>query len=117
VSAARWRNWSRLVACTPAVVERPADVAGVVRAVREAAAAGRPLRVAGSGHSFTPLVESSGTLLSLDRLSGLVDLDRERTRATAWAGTSLRHLGALLESYGLAMENLGESTARLSREP
>ena len=30
-----------------------------------------PVRIAGTGHSFTPLVKNDGTILSLDRFEGL----------------------------------------------
>jgi FAD-linked oxidoreductase len=104
----RWRNWSGRVECAPAAFHRPADAAGVVEAVRESASAGRKLRVAGSGHSFSPLVATSGTLLSLERLSGLEDVDVDATRATVRAGTTLHALGETLDGHGLAMENLGD---------
>lgn len=108
MSAQRWRNWCGLVECAPASIERPADVDAVARLVRESASAGRKLRVAGSGHSFTPLVATPGTLLHLDRLSGLLDVDRAKARAAVWAGTSLHDLGGILDGHGLAMENLGD---------
>lgn len=108
MSDLRWRNWCGLVECAPASVERPGDVDAVARLVRECAAAGRKLRVAGSGHSFTPLVATPGTLLLLDRLSGLLDVDRAKARATVRGGTTLRDLGKILDGLGLAMENLGD---------
>ena len=51
--SAGWRNWAGNQRCTPAVLARPRDVAEVAAAVKEAAPAGRTVRMAGSGHSFT----------------------------------------------------------------
>ena len=58
-----WRNWGRNVSATPARVEHVGSVQGIADAVGRAAAAGLRVRVAGSGHSFTPLVATDGLLL------------------------------------------------------
>lgn len=98
--------------CTPAELVRPRGEAEVVQAVRRAVAAGRKLRVAGSGHSYSPLVATDGTLLSLERLSGVESVDAGRSEVTVWAGTRLRDLGDPLWKRGFAMENLGDTHAQ-----
>lgn len=103
-----WRNWSGAVGFTPASVRRPDSLEALQAVVHENAAAGRTLRVAGSGHSFVPLVQTDDTLLSLDRLSGVESLDPQTGRATILAGTQLRPLGAMLEARGFSMANLGD---------
>ncbi len=103
-----WTNWAGSIRCTPWEIARPGDEAEVAQAVGRAAEAGVGVRVAGSGHSFTPLVATDGLLLDLDGLTGLVHADRSHTRARARAGTKLHDLGELLFAEGLAMENLGD---------
>jgi FAD-linked oxidoreductase len=93
----------------PAVIVRPGSEDEVAVAIRRAAAAGHNVRVAGSGHSYTEIVSTSGTLLSLDRMRGIASLDAERSEATVWAGSRLRSLGAPLWEQGFAMENLGDT--------
>ncbi|MBF5045828.1 FAD-binding protein [Aggregicoccus sp. 17bor-14] len=105
---APWRNWSGSVVAHPAEVHRPDSLEALQQVVRGAAARGLCVRVAGSGHSFTPLVATDAVLLSLERLTGLERVDRERCEATVWAGTPLHVLGRLLAAEGLAMENLGD---------
>lgn len=105
---ARWTNFSGRVACQPERFSQPASEADLCAAVREAAAAGRELRVAGTGHSFTPLCATRGTLVSLDDWQGVVSVDRARRRATVRAGTKLHALGEPLLAAGLAMANLGD---------
>src|SRR3954471_12168985 len=103
--AQAWRNWSGSVECAPvqiAVPEGEAALAG------PPARADAPIRVAGAGHSFTPLCETDGTLVSLDRLSGIVASDRDAGTATIWAGTRLHDLGAPLLAAGQALENMGD---------
>jgi len=76
--------------------------------VREAASQGRVLRVVGTGHSFTPLVESDGLVVSLDRFAGIDSIDAASQEARIRGGTKLHALGAPLREAGLAMRNLGD---------
>jgi FAD-linked oxidoreductase len=64
--------------------------------------------VAGSGHSFTPLVATDGLLLHVDRLSGVLAIDRDRLRVRVLAGTPLHVLNPALQSLGMALPNLGD---------
>jgi FAD-linked oxidoreductase len=110
VSARRFRNWSGLVECTPANWLHARDLGAVVRAVRGAGSG--PLRVAGSGHSFSDLVKTDGTLLQLDPAAAVLDVDPVAREASVWAGATLRQLGPALAAHGLAMENLGDIDAQ-----
>jgi FAD-linked oxidoreductase len=101
-----YRNWSGLVRFTPAAHAEPSDLAELGALLRAAAAAGQNVRVRGSGHSFVPLVETDGVLVSLDRLAGVED-SGERG-ASIWGGTKLDALGRALSARGLAMLNLGD---------
>jgi FAD-linked oxidoreductase len=103
-----WRNWSRTVHVRPQRVERPADAAAVVRAVQAAIARGLRIKAVGAGHSFTAIAAAPGVLLDLDELSGVVDVDRERSRVRVLAGTRLHRMPRLLAPFGLAMANLGD---------
>jgi FAD/FMN-containing dehydrogenase len=101
-----WANFSGRVTCKPARFARPRDESELVAAVR--AADGRGLRVAGTGHSFTPLCACDGTLVSLDDFQGVTAIDRARRQATVRAGTKLHALGEPLLAAGLAMANMGD---------
>jgi FAD-linked oxidoreductase len=103
-----WHNWSNSVRCAPATYVQPRSLATIVDAVEQARAARRGLRVVGAGHSFTPLVATAGTLLSLDNYTGLVKVDHEGLRVRVRAGTRIGALSELLASHGLAMENMGD---------
>ncbi len=103
-----WSNWSGSVRFRPADLRYPSSEADVAALVNDAAASGRKVRVVGAGHSFTPLIETDGHLVSLDRMSGLISTDRAAREATAWAGTRLFDLGRLLHAEGLGQENLGD---------
>jgi FAD/FMN-containing dehydrogenase len=103
-----WANFSGRVAFTPALHVRPKSEAELCAAVRDAARAGRGVRVAGSGHSFTPLVETGGTLLSLDDWQGIESIDAGRRQAVIRAGTILHELGEPLLAQGLALRTMGD---------
>ena len=104
----RWDNWAGSLHCDAARIARPKSEAEVQEAVREAARGGHGVRVAGSGHSFQPLVATDGLLLSLDGLAGVLEADAEGGRARIAAGTKLHEIGEPLHAEGLAMQNLGD---------
>src|SRR5688572_3815058 len=103
--AETWRNWSGSVVCTPKCIVAPRDESALAAIVAEAPT---PVRIAGAGHSFTPLCETGGTLVSLDALSGIVEADAQAGTATIWAGTRLHDLGEPLLAAGLGLENMGD---------
>jgi FAD-linked oxidoreductase len=98
-----WRNWSGAQSAYPAERAGPASEAEVLKVVTEAPA---PVRAVGAGHSFTALVPTDGTLLTLDGLAGVISHDAATNRATVWAGTRLGELGPALAGLGQCMPNL-----------
>ncbi|MCK2217571.1 FAD-binding protein [Actinomadura sp. ATCC 31491] len=101
-------NWARNQTCSPAEVRAPASVADVVRAVRDAAASGRRLRMAGTGHSFTGVALTDGIMLRPGALTGVAAWAEDQV--TVRAGTPLRVLNELLHERGLALANMGDIT-------
>lgn len=100
-----WSNWSGSVTATPASLETPATVEALRSVIQTSPG---PLRVRGAGHSFTPLVATSGTIISLDRLAGLKSHVPEKNQATFAAGTRLGDLTTALEGIGQALANMGD---------
>ena len=84
----RWSNWSGLQSCEPANIIVPESVEALSNALPTVAT---PIRPVGAGHSFTPLVPTTGTIVSLDRLHK-VELDSEfvATSISDTADESLR---------------------------
>jgi FAD/FMN-containing dehydrogenases len=101
-------NWSGSVRFIPRSQVWPASDEAVSVYVRDAAARSRKIRVAGSGHSSSPLVETPDILMSMRDHHGLIDYDLSRSQATVGAGTVLHDLGPILHDIGLSMENLGD---------
>jgi L-gulonolactone oxidase len=107
-----WRNWSGDQRCEPAAIERPAAVAEVVGAIQRARTAGRCVRMAGSGHSFTGAALTDGTLVSLERMGALLDADPAAGLVRVQAGMSIRALNEALARLGVALPNLGDIDAQ-----
>jgi L-gulonolactone oxidase len=106
--AGSWRNWAGDQACTPFERLRPGSRDELAEAVARAAAAGRKISVAASGHSFTETAMTDGTMIDAGRLSGVIDVDRGSGLVKVGAGTVLAALNEQLHGLGLAMENLGD---------
>src|SRR5215212_7511676 len=105
---ATWSNWSGSVTTSPVAIRYPTSLDEIVAIVRECRERGYGLRVAGAGHSFTPLAWTDGVLISLDRFTGLEHVDQAAAQATVRAGTQIKALGELLFAHGLGQANLGD---------
>ena len=101
----RWSNWSGGVTCKPRKVVSPKDEVELAAAIRQADG---PVRTPGTGHSFTPLNASDGTLIDLAAFTGLKAADTERQTATLSAATPLWQAGPLLYARGLGLKNMGD---------
>lgn len=104
----RWENWSGSVVCDPQVIEAPSTQDEIIEIVKRATEAGKNIRVVGSGHSFTPLVQTNEILMTLDNYQGLLHVDKEAAQVTIKAGTKIKRLSEILFEHGLAQENLGD---------
>ncbi|TGQ73309.1 MAG: FAD-binding protein [Mesorhizobium sp.] len=100
-----WSNWSGFVQAAPRLMASPADAGELGDLVRNAPG---PVRVAGAGHSFTPLVASQGTIVSLEKIEGLVSHDAANSRARVRAGTRLGALMHILQGIGQGLPNMGD---------
>jgi FAD-linked oxidoreductase len=98
-----WRNWSGSQECVPKVRSAPGSLQELQELVASASGTVRPV---GAGHSFSALVPTDDTIVSLSRLSGLVSHDAQRLQATLWAGSRLVDVGQPLEDVGQALLNM-----------
>src|SRR5450755_3366709 len=101
---AHWRNWSGSVVASPERIASPRTEAELGDLV----AAATRVRVAGTGHSFMPLCETDGLLLSLADLEGALEIAADRQSAWAPAGWSIGRLTQALWDRGLSLANQGD---------
>lgn len=105
IVAGKWTNWSGRVVAKPRSVIAPRDEVELAAAIRSAVG---PVRVAGSGHSFTPLCVTDGTLVDLAGFCGLKFVDPVASTATIFGGTPLWASGPALHAKGVALVNMGD---------
>jgi len=101
---ARWRNWSGSVTAAPAELARPRTMAELCALVARAERA----RVAGTGHSFMPLCETDGVLVSLTDMEGELEVAPDRRSVWTPAGWSISRLTRALWDQGLSLANQGD---------
>ncbi len=93
---------------TPGQIIEPESEEQVCELVRKATSEGKKVRVAGAGHSSSPLVRTNDYLVSLKYFRGVEDPDLENHRATVPTGMTVKEAGKDLFRYGLAMHNTGD---------
>jgi L-gulono-1,4-lactone dehydrogenase len=107
-TAAVWRNWAGNETARPARVATPRSAQEVADQVRRAGADGLTVRMAGTGHSFTPAAATDGVLLRPGGLTGVRSVDPEAGLVTVEAGCPLQALNAHLLARGLSLANMGD---------
>jgi len=109
---AKWTNWVGNQSCLPAEHAAPASEDEVAVLVADAARRGLPVRVAGAGHSFTPVVTTDGLLLDVRSLPGIRSIDPERRRVVVGPATTIGEFGEPLWAAGLSLVNQGDIVAQ-----
>ena len=104
----KWTNWSGSVKSEPIAILYPSSEDEIMDIEKNAIVSNQKIRMVGSGHSFSKILETKQVLVSLDKMQGIISHDFESQTATVWAGTKLKKLGDLLFDIGLAQENMGD---------
>jgi FAD-linked oxidoreductase len=102
----KWSNWSGNISFKPRTVIAPKDEVDLAASVRMAE--GR-VRFPGSGHSFSPVDQTDGTLIDLSAFGGLKGFDPDREVASIGGAQPLWGLGSLLHPLGYALDNMGDT--------
>ncbi len=97
-----WRNWSGAQSCIPAQRAAPADEGELAELIRNCTTEIRPV---GSGHSFSALVPTDGSIVSLARISGMIGHDEKSLQAEFYGGTPMSQMGQALKAVGQALPN------------
>jgi FAD/FMN-containing dehydrogenase len=106
-----FRNWAGRYSYRPAKFVQPESEEEIVKLVKSSGS----LRVFGSGHSFNRGVMVDGTLLSLDKYSGLIWKDLEKKQVAVKGGTRVRDVVKALSEDGLAFAALPSHDAQSSQ--
>ncbi len=103
-----WSNWSGSLRFQASQIARPESEEDLVALVRRARERGRRLRPVGSSHSSTPIFKTDDILVSMDKMSGVIQTNTDRNEAVVAPGTVLKEMNDVLHEAGLSPVNLGD---------
>lgn len=106
--AVQWRNWAGDQTCFPASVSRPHSVTELSASILRARERGEKVRAVGSGHSFSDVSKTDGTMVRLDDLDRFLDVDAASGLVKVEGGMTIHELSKRVAEHGLALENLGD---------
>ena len=95
------RNWGDTIECIPKKIIKPSSVSEIQEIVTN----NSKIRVVGGGHSFSPLVCTEYTLISMEKMNKI--LQRTDNTVTCEAGSSLKHLITRLLEYDKIIHGFG----------
>ena len=107
-TSTRWTNWVGNQSFTPHEIVDADSEADVQHWVSHAAEQSIGARTVGTGHSFTPIVETNGLLINTEPMRGVVNIDSAKRTATALPKTTIGDFGEPLWAHGLALANQGD---------
>ena len=98
-------NWAGNVVWRADAVASPESLEELVELVSAASGAGE-IRCVGRSHSFTPVCDTDGLLLSLARMQDILEFDDETGKLTVEGGTTYTVINSFLKDEQWAVQNL-----------
>jgi FAD/FMN-containing dehydrogenase len=98
-----WRNWSGNQPSTPnerLIPKSTEELSSMIQDTKQ------HIRLVGAGHSFSPLVPTNETQMSLAYFSGITNIDKEKKQFDVAGNTFLASVGEQLWQNGLSLENI-----------
>ena len=108
VTGQPWRNWAGNIEATPAYTVSATTDEEVADAVKFARAEGLPVRVVGTGHSWTGLGATDGVQINVRNLNKFAVSDRGRKLVTVGAGITIWEVCEALWDEGFSLKNQGD---------
>ena len=105
-----WSNWAGNQSVDNVSLFKPRTEEEIQRVVQFAIANKLRVKAVGSGHSFTAIALSRDVLLDLSDYDAVIAIDNLANTVTVQAGIQLSKMNLILQSNGLAMQNLGDIT-------
>lgn len=100
-------NWGGNHTCRPLAMHAPTSEDEIAAILDQARTTRTQVKVVGSGHSWSEAACTSGHHIRLDRMSRVLEIDRQAGHVTVEAGIRLEDLNEHLAREGLALSNLG----------
>jgi len=104
----QWQNWSGRHQASVEGLKFIRSEADAIALVRQCASNGTSIRVAGAGHSHSPIALNDQVIADSSGLAGVISVDSSTQQAWIRAGTPIYSLGGQLHEHGLALKNQGD---------
>lgn len=92
-TTATWHNWSGVEKAQPRAIVQPTSEAELIQIIDRAGASAERVKAVGAGHSFMSAAVTDGTLVNLDKMGGLIRVDKDAMTARLRAGTGMGFTG------------------------
>ncbi|MEP7326869.1 MAG: SDR family NAD(P)-dependent oxidoreductase [Gemmatimonadota bacterium] len=106
-SGAMITNYARTWRAFGPGIDQPADVTELAALVRQAAGAGRNVRLVGARHSYNDCFFSHSSMISLGKLNRNLGLSGDRRTITCEAGVTIGEICTYLDQQGYALRFCG----------
>jgi FAD/FMN-containing dehydrogenase len=101
-----WSNWARNQICQVDTLLKPETKQDLIDIIQKNfRSSQKTIKVAGSGHSWSPLVCNNDTLISVKRLQKIINVDKKAGTITVEAGALLKDINEKLDMHDLALAN------------
>ena len=98
-----WYNWSRNQSCEHNKLLVPKDTDELASMIKQSK---QNIRLVGSGHSFSALVPTNESLMTLAYFTGISSIDKQLQQFDVKANTTLAGVGDELWKNGLSLTNM-----------
>lgn len=102
-----WSNWSGNQIYRVNQLVEPQHEDEICAVIRASKKSNKIVRAVGASHSFNDFW-TDDTIVSLERMKGIVDADIEKCELTLRSGTRLFEIGSPAWNHGLSMTNMGD---------
>lgn len=102
------KNWGKTFEYTPNVVYYPDTEEELINILQSCHKEQKKIRPMGSRYSYTPLICSNEAALSLDKFSGIEEINYDEMIVTVRGGTKIADLERELFANNLSLYNLGD---------
>ena len=111
-SGVQWTNWGKNQTFSPTRICKPRSEDEAIELMMRDILDGHPLRVVGGSHSFSPIVETAGSLFDLSGTERIFSVDPEALEAVVAGGSRLSSVGEPLWQAGVSIANQGDIDAQ-----
>jgi L-gulonolactone oxidase len=102
-----FKNWAEIYSCVPQFYHEPTTIHEIVQIIAYASHHQQKVRVLGSGHSPANIAFTNDHLISLNKFTKIIGINRDKNTVKCQAGCRLKDLNEYLEKEGLGLKNLG----------